>query len=486
MRRRSDLNSVQVTDFVVRGLYTVQNGRAKDPLYDLQKRGVNSLYGSAEVSYKNMLYLNGTLRNDWFSTLAPANRSILYPSVSASYVFSESIKEFQWLNHAKLRVAYAEVGSDTDVPPYADVLFYQINANLINNPNGLAQPVGGPNGLTVPNANLRPMRISEIEVGLELKMFNNRLGIDIAAYRKITTDQIVQAQISDASGFVDTRINSGQSRNLGVEALLNIVPVQSKNFRWEFTANTSYNITKVLSLLTSKPGERITVGTHVFNGELRQIVGMEMGQIAGFGYLIDAKGQRVYGSNGVPVKSADLLNFGSALPKWVGGFLNSFSIKGVNLSFLVDYKLGNKMLSGTNFNMIREGHHKLTLEGRVGGVTGKGNDQAGNPNVAKTPVQTYWEHLRSQAIIEPVIYNGGYWKLRQITLGYDFTKYLPQQSFLKGVKLSVVANNVLILKKWVDNIDPETFGYTSDNLVGMESTGLPSTRGLGLNLNIKF
>jgi TonB-linked SusC/RagA family outer membrane protein len=127
MKRRSDLNSVQATDFVVRGLYTVQNGRSKDPFYSLSERSVNSLYGAAEVSFKNLLYLNGTVRNDWFSTLSPENRSILYPSVSASYVFSESLKTLEWLDFAKFRVAYAEVGSDTDVPPYADVLFYGVN-----------------------------------------------------------------------------------------------------------------------------------------------------------------------------------------------------------------------------------------------------------------------------------------------------------------------------------------------------------------------
>jgi TonB-linked SusC/RagA family outer membrane protein len=486
MRRRSDLNSVQVTDFVVRGLYTVQNGRAKDPLYDLQTRGVNSLYGSAEVSYNNLLFINGTLRNDWFSTLSDANRSILYPSISASYLFSESLKSFSWLNLGKLRVAYGEVGSDTDVPPYADVLFYQVNANLIPNPAGATQPVGGPNSLTVPNDDLKPMRITEFEVGIELKMFNNRVGLDIAAYRKLTSDQIVQAQISDASGFIDRRINSGKSEILGFEALLNLVPVQSTNFRWEFTANTSYNKSKVLSLLTEKPGERITVGTHVFNGELRQIVGMEMGQIAGFGYKRDAKGNRMFASNGMPVRTDDLVTFGSALAKWYGGFLNAFTYKGLSLSFLIDYKLGNKMLSGTNFNMIREGHHKMTLEGREGGVIGKGVNPSGGVNTVAAPLQSYWEHLRSQAIVEPVIYNAGYWKLRQITLGYDFTKYVPGDWPIKGLKLSFVANNVLMLKKWVDNIDPETFGYSSDNLVGMESTGLPSTRGLGLNLNIKF
>lgn len=487
MRRRSDLNSVQVTDFIVRGLYTVQNGRAKDPFYDLSERGVNSVYSSAEVSFKRFLYLNGTFRNDRFSTLSPKNRSIYYPSVSASYVFTESFSTLPgWLSFGKLRLAYAEVGSDTDVPPYADILFYSINSNLLANPSGAQQPVGGPNSTTLPNADLRPMRLAETEFGLELKMFDNRLGIDLAAYRKITTDQIVQAQISDASGFVDTRINSGRSQNKGIEMLLNIVPVRTKNFNWDFTVNANYNITKVLSLLTDKPGERITVGTHVFNGELRQIVGQEMGQIAGFGYRRDDKGNKVFGANGLPLRTTDLILFGSALPKWVGGFTNAFNYKGISLSVLIDFKLGNKMLSGTNFNLYRHGLHKATLEGRQGGVVGDGVNASGGKNTVVAPVQAYWEIVRSQALVEPVIYNAGYWKLRQMSLGYDFTKYLPQAWPVKGVRLNFVANNIAILKKWVDNIDPETFGYSSDNLIGMESTGLPSTRGMGFNVNIRF
>ena len=144
------------------------------------------------------------------------------------------------------------------------------------------------------------------------------------------------------------------------------------------------------------------------------------------------------------------------------------------------------MLSGTNFNAIREGLHKRTLEGRVGGVIGNGVNAAGQPNTVASPVQTYWEHLRSQQIIESVIYDGGYWKLRQITLGYDFTKKLPAKWPIKGLKLDFVANNVFMIKKWVDNIDPESFGYGSDNQLGLESPGLPTTRSLGFNLNVKF
>jgi len=485
MRRTNDINNVQVTDFVIRGLYTVQNGRAKDPQYTLTKQGVNSLYSSGEVSWNKTLYLNGTVRNDWFSTLSVANRSILYPSVSGSYVFSESLSRLPWLSFGKIRLGYAEVGSDGDVGPYSDQLFYGINANLINNPAGTPVAVGN-NGNVVPNANLRPSRTSETEVGLELRLFNNRVNIDLAAYKKTTKDQIVTVQVSDASGFTNTRINSGKSVNNGWEGLLNIIPFKSKTFTWEFTANTSYNKTKVLSIITDKLGEKITTATHVFNGETRLVVGEEIGQIAGYGYARSAKGEMIFQSNGLPQRTPDLVLFGSALPKWTGGFLNSFNYKGITLTVFIDYKLGGKMLSGTNFNAIREGLHKMTLVGRVGGVTGVGVNAAGGPNTAVAPVQTYWEHLRSQQIVEPVIYNAGYWKLRQITLGYDFTRFVPAKWPVKGVKLDFVVNNVLIIKKWVDNIDPESFGFASDNQVGLESPGLPTTRGLGLNLNVKF
>jgi len=486
MYRRSDLNSTQVVDFVVRDLYTVMNGRVKDPIYGLSERSVNSVYGSGEISFRNYLFLNVTARNDWFSTLSPANRSIFYPSISGSYVFSQAFDNMpSWLTFGKLRAAVAEVGSDTDVSPYSNNLFYGINSNLFANPSGALQPIGGGQGTVVPNAGLKPMRTRESEIGLELKMFNSRVTLDMAVYQKLTSDQIVSAQISDASGFTNSLINSGQSENKGFEMLLNLVPIKTADFQWDLTLNGSYNTTKVLSLLTDTPGERITVGTHVFNGELRQVVGQEMGQIYGFGFKRDASGNKIFGANGIAIRTPDLISFGSAIPKYVGGFTNTFNYKGISLSALIDFKLGNMMLSGTNFNLVREGLHKMTLDGRDG-IVGVGVNEQGGQNTVKAGIQPYWEVIRSQALIEPVVYDGGYWKLRQITAGYDFTKYLKPKSPIKGIKLSFVANNVLMIKKWVDNIDPESFGYSSDNLVGMESTGLPTTRSLGFNLNVKF
>ncbi|MBK9509057.1 MAG: SusC/RagA family TonB-linked outer membrane protein [Cytophagaceae bacterium] len=483
MYRRSDLNSTQVVDFVVRDLYTIMNGRVKDPIYDLQERAVNSVYGSAEISYKNFLFLNATARNDWFSTLSTANRSILYPSISGSFVFSQALKNSpDWLTFGKLRLAYAEVGSDLDVAPYSNSLFYGINSNLF-----AGQPLGSSQGTTVPNPNLKPMSVAEKEAGIELKLFDNKVGIDLAVYNKITTDQIVSAQISDASGFVTTLINSGQSRTRGFEWLLSLTPVKTGGFKWDINFNGSYNKTKLLSLQTDTPGERITTGTHIFNGELRQVVGQELGQLYGFGFRRDDKGNKIFGANGLPLRTPDQISFGSALPNWVGGITNSFNYKGVSLSALIDFSLGGKMLSGTNFNLVRHGLHKMSLEGRdTGGVVGVGVNEKGEVNAVKAPVQAYWEVVRSQALVEPVIYNSGFWKLRQITLGYDLSKYIPKNVPINNVRLSIVSNNVLMLKKWVPNIDPDSFGFTSDNIVGLESTGVPTTRSIGFNLNVKF
>ncbi|QKZ15670.1 SusC/RagA family TonB-linked outer membrane protein [Spirosoma sp. KUDC1026] len=488
--RRSDLNSVLVTDFIVRGLYVPQNGRVKDPLYGLSERKVNSLYGAAEFSYQDFLYLNATVRNDWFSTLAPGNRSILYPSVTGSFVFSQAFSSLpRWLNFGKLRAAYAEVGSDGDVAPYSNNLFYAVAANLFPNSAGLNQPVGTITSNTVPNANLKPSRTAETEVGLEMKLFDSRVGLDLAFYNKITSDQIVAAQTSDASGYTSTLINNGASRNRGVEVLLNLVPVRTKDFSWDITLNGSYNQTKLLRLLTETPGEQIVVGTGIYVGELRQVVGQPLGQLYTYGYQRDAQGRIVHGGDGLPLRTPSPISLGSALPKFLGGITNSFAYKGINLSVLVDFKLGGKMISGTNLNLFRHGLQKETLVGRGdpdNKMVGAGVNQNGEANTVRAFVQDYYSVGRSKSLGEQVIYDAGFWKLRQISLGYDFTKFLPKSLFIKGIRVSAVANNVAVLKKWVPNIDPEQFGFSSDNLIGLESTGLPITRSVGFNLNVRF
>lgn len=485
MNRRSDFTSVLVEDFVVRDLYTVENGRVKTPTYDLLERAINSLYGSADFSYKDTYFVSVTARNDWFSTLSEDNRSILYPSISGSYVFSNHLKS-DWLTFGKLRASYAEVGSDTDVQPYADQLNYGINSNLFSTPDGSQSPVAGANTNVLPNGNLKPSRVNEFEIGLDLRMFDNRLGLDLAVYNKTTLDQILNSQISNSSGYNQTLVNSGESYTRGVEVLLRGTPIKTKDFQWDTSVNLSQNKTKVVKLLTDEPGEQILVGRHVFNGFLFQVVGEEIGQLGGFGYKRDEQGRQIFAADGRAERTDDIVFFGSALPKYIGGITNSFRYKDFNMSFLIDFKLGGKMISGTNFNATRHGLHKQTLPGRDTGVIGDGVNAAGEVNTVATPSQRFWEVIRSKQIIEPIVYNSGFWKLRQITFGYDFRKLIPETSPISSVKLSLVANNVLILKKWVPNIDPDSFGNSSDNLSGLEGTGVPTTRSLGFNLNVKF
>lgn len=430
------------------------------------------------------------MRNDWFSTLSPANRSILYPSVTSSFVFSEAFKDRlpSWISFGKIRAAYAEAGSDTDVPPYSNNLFYAINPSQFPNPAGTGQPIAGINATTVPNPNLRPMRVMEKEVGLEMKLFNNNLSFEVSYYDKLSSDQILQAQSSDASGYLTQLINVGESRNKGVEMLINYSPVRSRNFTWNFSFNAAYNSSKVLSLGSNINDSMITVGTGDYSGELRQVVGKTIGQLYGYGYLRDNLGNQIFDAgNGRPLRTATQIPFGSAVPVWTGGITNTLNFKGINFSFLIDFKLGNKMISGTNFNAWREGLQKATLVGRAEGyVIGVGVNPNKQVNTTKSGVQAFYETVRSQNIAEEFVYNAGLWQLRQITLGYDFTKYVNGLKFVKGLRLNAVANNVFVLKKWVPNIHPEQFGFPSDNLVGLESTGLPITRSVGFNLNIKF
>lgn len=488
MYRRNDVNTELGENFFTRGLYTIGNASKVTPNYSIAERQVNSLYASMELSYRGLLYLNATARNDWFSTLSPENRSILYPSVTGSFIFTEAFGNMpSWLRFGKLRLAYAEVGSDTDVAPYANNLFYGINAQQFPNSSGVLQPVGSISGSVVPNANLRPMRVKEKEIGLELTLFKN-LQVELSYYDKLSTDQILTAQISDASTFQTQLINVGESVNRGLEMLVSGSLLRRENFEWFGSVNATYNTSEVLSLGDDVDGTFITVGTAEFHGELRQVVGEPMAQLYGWGYLRDDQGRQVFdANNGRPLRSTEQLSFGSALPTWWGGITNGINYKGLSFSFLIDFKLGHKMISGTHTNAYRHGLDKATLVGRdVGYVVGEGVNPNGEINTAQSAIQPFYETIRTFRMSEQSVFNAGSWQLRQISLGYDLGKLIPENRYISGARLSVVASNVAVLKKWVPHIHPDQNGIISDNLVGLEATGLPVTRNIGFNLNVKF
>ena len=482
MRRKSERNNVLVQDFFARGVYNLSNGRLLNPDYALSERQVNSLYGQAELSYRSMAFLTGTLRNDWFSTLSPENRSILYPSLAGSFVFTEVLPSAGWLTFGKLRAAYAEVGSDTDVPPYADNLFYAIDSNFFHN-----QPLGTISGGTVPNPDLRPMRLSEWEVGIEMTLFDN-VTFDLGYYQRTSRDQILNQQISNSSGFTSRRVNIGASRNNGVEWLLDLYPVRTERFSWNTSFNGSYNQSKVLNLGTDIGVDQITVGGADFHGELRQVTGEPLNQLYGIGWLTDEQGRQVFNpTTGAPIPTDDEIPLGSALPVWVGGIINDFNYGNLSASFLVDFKLGHKLISGTHMNAMRHGLDKSTLVGREEGcVVGDGVLPDGSVNTICTPVQQFYEATRTYRTSSGSVFNAGSWQLRQISIGYDVTDLLPARSGISAMRVNLVANNVAVLKKWVPHLHPDQNGIYGDNRMGLEATGLPVTRGLGINLNVTF
>ena len=490
MYQRLDVNTEQGGNFYQRDLYTIGNASQVTPNYILQERMVNSLYGSAEISYKGFLYLNGTIRNDWFSTLSPDQRSILYPSVTGSWVWSQTFESMpDWMTFGKLRLGWSKVGSDDDISPYNQSLFYRVEPQNLN-----GYPIGQIDGGTIPNQSLRPLNTVETEIGLETMFFDN-LVFEFSLYTRTAQNQILTREVSNASGYNNTRVNVAESSNKGLEFAIGISPFRSTNFEWRIDANATFNKSEVISLGTDVEGESITVGNSFFHGELRQVVGRPMAQLYGWGYLRDPDGNIIHDANsGRPLRSAEQIEFGTAIPTSWGGITNSFTYKGIMLSVLIDFKLGHKIISGTHVNAYRHGFDKATLPGRDQGfVIGEGVKNIGTdenpdyvPNDVQTPVQTYYETIRGFRGSEQSVFDAGSWQLRQITLGYDFTRLIPDNKYIKGVKLSLVANNVAILATDIPHIHPDQNGIMSDLQSGLEATGIPVTRDFGFNLNLQF
>jgi TonB-linked SusC/RagA family outer membrane protein len=476
MDQHGETLSTSVTNFYIKDLYTIGNGQIKEPNYTYYRKKVNSLYATVDFSYKDFLYLNVTGRNDWFSTLNPQSNRYLYPSVSTSFVFSEAFKESlpSWLGYGKLRAAYAEVGGDTD--PYTNALFYSLN----NNPfNGTA--LGTIAGTVSPNPNLKPLKVKETEIGLELGLFERRVNLDVAAYRKNTVDEILNVDISNASGFGQTKVNVGKLRNQGIEALLSVVILRSEGIRWESAFNFTYNQSEVLQLANGQ--KRIDVGTGEYIGIVSQEVGEAMGSLRGVDYKRDAQG-RIITANG-RFLAGDIVTYGSAVPKYTGGWLNTVNYKGFRVFAQIDFKGGHKMISNSNFNFTREGLHQGSLVGREGGVIFDAVNADGTPNTTAVEAESFYSDYRGKSIATPFVYDAGFIRWRTLSIGYDLSRFLSK-TFIKGLNINGFVNNVLIIKKHVDNLDPETQYSVSDLLSGLESHSLPTTRSYGLNLNVKF
>jgi TonB-linked SusC/RagA family outer membrane protein len=494
-------------NFTLPDLYTITNGTVKNanPLGFSRSR-TNSLYGVAEFGWNEMLYLNVTGRNDWFSVLNPANNSKFYPSVSGSFIFSELLKNQTWLSYGKLRASWAQVGGIAGIGPFEGVLTYNINANQFNG-QSLASISGG----NAPNPLIQPFTVEEKEIGLELRMFERKLHLDIAAFDKITTDQIIDLQLSTTSGYSNSKENRASLKNSGLETLAEYKVIENKNFGWTTTWNNTYLKTEVLDVGNST-GTRLLLyfnGTgNEFLGEIRYTEGLAMNQLYTKHYNRNAKGELLLVETGNAkgrltndTKSGPLgtgfYPVGSSIPKFTGGWNNTFNYKNLTLGVLIDYKFGGTVLSSTLLNMTRQGLSKLSLEGRETGILLPGVYQnSGLPNTTtitatdpKSNLANYWADYRNYQIGDPFTFKSDFIKLRNVSLAYNFTNVLKKvavMNFVKGLTLSASVRNVAIIHKDLPGLDPEAIQSSGDIRSGYENSSLPTTRNYNVTLNVKF
>lgn len=490
----------RVTNLVVRDFYSIPNGNNKTQEYDYSESRVNSLYGLLELGYNSMFYLNLTGRNDWFSVLNPANNAKFYPSISGSFVFSELLDNLNWMSYGKLRGSWAQVGSANGVNVYEGNLTYGIGTNQFN-----GQTTASISGNTAPNPLLQPFAVEEKEIGLEGRLFDNRLRFDVAWFDKVTTDQILSVQLSTASSYNTSKQNLGSLKNSGIEFMIEYTPFETNDFRWTTSFNNSFLKTEVLSVGFEPDGTPIqdlllinfnSTGNE-FLGELHYTVGQPMNMLMTRTYLRDDEGNILVSPTGRLLATPDYIPVGSSIPKHTGGWNNTFVYKNLTLGVFMDYKLGGTVLSSTHLNMTRQGFSKLSLEGRRDGEAGltfpgiyASGPNAGQPNESVvTNLQDFYGDYRNLQIGDPFVFKSDFLKLRTISLSYDLKNVLNTTDFLgfvKGLSVTGSVRNVAILYKDIPNLDPESMQSSGDFRAGYENAAMPTTRNFMFTLNAKF
>lgn len=501
--RKDDKRTQSVLGLVEPDFIHISNSLEKiTPVQSIYKRRTNSVYASLSVGWKDMLYLDGTFRNDWSSTLPIDNCSFAYPSVGVSFIFSElfSNRLKNKLSFGKLRFSYAMVGNDTT--PYRTGQYYTIGGQF----NG--SPFTGYNTV-MNNSRLKPEITVSYETGLEMKFFRDRLGFDFTYYDSRTHNQIVSAFITPTSGYERRYFNAGKIRNYGVELAVTASPVKKQGFQWNTTVNFAKNMSMVEELLEEYDVSSLTLYS-ASNCSVNAEIGKPYGYIRGIGVVKNEYGQMIMNDGGDYFETDDNVGFGTVSPDWTMGWLNEFRYKGISLSFLIDFKMGGVMYSNTYKKMMTNGMTTENYQGRVGyflskqiynepedklthGISWGDNvvqriyDNAGNTvgykKVSKFYTPSAYEYCRSN-INEFAIFDASYIKVREISLGYSLPANLLRKTPFSAVRVSFVARNPLTLyKNTPQGIDPES-AATVGNGRGIENGSLPPITTFGFDIKI--
>ncbi len=519
MTQYNHFNSLMTNKLLLPGIYSFTN--ADGPLVqriDRPERQINSLYGFAQIGWKSLIYLDITGRNDWSSTLPENNNSYFYPSVSLSAIVSDllNLPSNSALSFAKLRLGWAQVGNDTD--PFR-----------LNDPFFFGQPVGnfavaGPSN-TLPNFDLKPEIQTSYEVGADVRLFKNRIGLDATYYRSVSENQILAIELPNSTGRTSRIINAGKIMNQGLELMLNATPVKMQSgLSWNTMFNFGLNRSEILEL--PKGVDQYVYGDNSIT--LVAAVGGQVGDMWGTGLKkVEDPNSPFFGEvifrNGLVQQDNTLRPIGNFNPDFTLGWLNDISYKGFSLNFLFDWRQGGELLSRTRLIAATAGNVVETLWGRepefggphpgifdsgityvdeatgqtrTNGIIGAGVkevfDASGKVvgyerNNVVVPANAYHNNRYRRQNETEGLYDATFIKLREAKLTYSFSPKMLQNSKIGGLSVSLIGTNLWLWAKEFNHGDPELLSFGGGRFVpGVEDATVPSTRSIGFSVNLKF
>lgn len=467
-------------------------------------KSVNSFYGLINLSWKDMLYLDITGRNDWSSALARGNNSYFYPSVSTS-VLIDKIFNFSdkapWVNMLKIRGSWANVGNDTSP--------YSLNHVYSTSSFASAYYLSG----TIQNPNIKPENVESYEVGLEARLFDNIWSFDATYYNSRTTDQIIGVPVDQTTGATSMLINAGEVRNKGVELSTRIVPVRTEHTRWEINLNWSKNWNKLVSLAPGVEVWQLNSGMNISgNIYINAYPGKELGRLYGRGYkrapegafYTDAQGRNISCAGQVVVDQASgapvltgtedpLLDLGSIYPDWKAGMTHTFSYKNLKMALTFTGQWGGNAYSVTHFALAYQGKLNNSLPGRYAGLIHEGvnlnadGTYQKNTTITRDIADYYSTYVYARENAENNTFDTSFLKLKELRIEYALpSKICRKTKFIQGASLAFYATNLFC---WTNFpiYDPEA-GYMVGSSIsrGIEAGAYPLTRTYGFNLKLNF
>jgi TonB-linked SusC/RagA family outer membrane protein len=481
------------------GFYSLSNsGEDPSASSEISERRLYGLYNTTTLGYKNMLYVTGNIRNDWYSTLPKENRSVLYGGVNTSWVFTRTFEGIsKVLNYGKLRAGYGEVGVDTD--PYQITPVFVAGSADNQGFRSLNFPLAGVNGYEVgnraANPNLQPERRKEFEIGAELEFFNNRISLDFTYYNATVENQILSLPLSASSGYTNQTANLGEISNDGIEALLKFSLLRSfDGFNWDTSLNFSQNNSELTEL--DDRIDQVALGG-LSTVSLVAIEGRQIALIEGSVPRTTASGQMVVDADGIPIAASNKEVYGDTQYDYTLGVTNDFSYKNLSLGFTLDVREGGLMYSRTaNITRFTGNSITTTYNDRKPFIVPNSVqvvlDADGNESFVENTTAVDAAHMdnyyTATALERNDVIDKSFVKLREVVLSYSLPKKILDQTPIDNVSISIIGRNLFV---WTPEsnqfIDPETSTFGTD-LTGQfgEFSANPSTRSVGFSVKTRF